>query len=99
MKTRKKHIETVKQRQVNMRIMSLRRWMYLKNITFAAIGRVCGISSRAAVLSLQNERMPVRHYQAITDAWPDFPVDLLPVARDVPTGPKPKGLELHEETA
>ncbi|MCL2789873.1 MAG: hypothetical protein FWD79_04440 [Desulfobulbus sp.] len=36
--------------------------------------------------------MPVRHYQAIVEAYPGLPVELLPVPMDVPSGPRPKGL-------
>lgn len=77
----------------------LRRWMYLHNVTFVDIGRVCGVTASAMQISVGKNRMPVRHHQAILVAWPDLPVELLPEPRDVLTGPKPKGLEIQEVAA
>jgi hypothetical protein len=93
------HKQIESQLQGNTRVADLRRWMYLNNVTFVEVGRVCGITAIAAGMSLRGERMPVRHHKAITEAWPELPVELLPEPRDVPSGPKPKGLEFHHATA
>ena len=90
--------ETVKQiQQGNIRAADLRRWMYLNNVTFKDLGRIMGgISREAAIMSLRGERMPVRHHRAITKAYPDLPVQFLPEPRDIPMGPRPKGLKSQE---
>jgi len=85
--------QTASQSQGNIRIADMRRWMYLNNVTFVDFGRVCGITATAAQIALGKNRMPVRHHKAITEAYPDLPVELLPEPRDVPAGPRPKGLE------
>jgi len=84
--------QTTYKPQANVRAADLRRWMYLNNITFVDLGRVCGITASAAQIALGKSRMPVRHYKAITEAYPELPVEFLPEQRDVPSGPRPKGL-------
>jgi hypothetical protein len=71
--------------------------MYLHNVTFVEMGRhMGGISGSGAQMSLKRERMPLRHYNALTQAFPDLPIALLPEPRDVPSGPRPNGLPLSE---
>ena len=57
------------------RFLKLKVWMLEHGITFESIGKFLGISGRSVSKSLRNERMPV---------------ELLPKAEDVPTGPKPR---------
>ena len=52
-----------------------------------------GISGSAAQQALKGQRMPIRHHAAVTEAYPDLPLELLPDPRDVPFGPRPKGLQ------
>jgi len=92
MKTGENHNQTTNRQQANIRFADLRRWMYMNNVTFVAIGRACGVSMAAMQKSLGNERMPVRHHAAITAAWPDMPLELLPVPMDIPSGPRPRNL-------
>ena len=67
------------------RFLKLKVWMLEHGITFESIGKFLGISGRSVSKSLRNERMPVRHRYRL-----DIPVELLPRAEDVPTGPKPR---------
>jgi hypothetical protein len=83
--------------KIKVRFADLRRWLYLNNITVADLSRVCGISKPGIRVALMKDRMPVRHHEAITAAWPDLPVELLPAPLDIPTGPRPPGD--HQVTA
>ena len=88
---------TDNQPQANLRMADLRRWMYLHNVTFIEMGRHMGGITRTAVhLALRKARIPVRHHKALRAAYPDLPVELLPVPMDLPPGPKPAGLEFQE---
>ena len=91
--------QTGTQSQGNIHIAELRRWMYLNNITYRALARVCGVTPHAVMASVRGDRMPVRHYRAITEAYPDLPVKYLPEPRNVPSGPRPKCLDLQEAGA
>lgn len=71
------------------RFLRLKVWMLERGITFKSIGQFLGISGRSVSKSLRNERMPVRHHRALRLRL-DIPVELLPRAEDVPTGPKPR---------
>ena len=71
------------------RILKLKIWMLEHDVTFKLIGQILGISGRAASNCLYKDRMPVRHHRALRYRL-DVPVDLLPRAEDVPTGPKPR---------
>lgn len=63
------------------RFLKLKVWMLEHGITFESIGKFLGISGRS--------RMPVRHHRVLRYRL-DIPVELLPRAEDVPTGPKPR---------
>lgn len=79
------------------RQMALRLWMYERNITWGAFGKVMGnMTTQGAKQSLSRERMPVRHFDALVEAYPELPRELLPEPRDVLPGPKPKFT--HETT-
>lgn len=67
------------------RFLKLKIWMLERDLTFVALG----ISGRAASLSLQQDRMPVRHHEKLRSCL-SIPLDLLPRAEDVPTGPRPR---------
>lgn len=71
------------------RILKLKIWMLERDLTFEALGRLLGISGRAASISLKQDRMPVRHHEKLRGCL-SIPTDLLPRAEDVPTGPKPR---------
>ena len=82
------------------RFLKLKVWMlehgitkerlpFVYGITFESIGKFLGISGRSVSKSLRNERMPVRHHRVLRYRL-DIPVELLPRAEDVPTGPKPR---------
>lgn len=71
------------------RFLKLKIWMLERDLTFVALGRLLGISGRAASLSLQQDRMPVRHHEKLRSCL-SIPLDLLPRAEDVPTGPRPR---------
>lgn len=71
------------------RILKLKIWMLERDLTFEALGRLLGISGRAASISLKQDRMPVRHHEKLRGCL-SIPPDLLPRAEDVPTGPKPR---------
>lgn len=63
------------------RFLKLKVWMLEHGITFESIGKF--------LKSLRNERMPVRHHRVLRYRL-DIPLELLPRAEDVPTGPKPR---------
>ena len=82
------------------RFLKLKVWMLEHGITFESIGKFLGISGRSVQISRcklatlfsansRNERMPVRHHRVLRYRL-DIPVELLPRAEDVPTGPKPR---------
>ena len=71
------------------RFLKLKVWMLEHGITFESIGKFLGISGRSASTSLRYERMPVRQHRVLRYRL-DIPVELLPRAEDVPTGPKPR---------
>ena len=86
--------------QGKLRFADLRRWLYLNNVSLTELGGHMGGISRAAVCkALKQDRIKVDHHKAIMKAYPAFPVELLPEPRDVPPGPRPKGLELQQATA
>lgn len=59
--------------------------------TLTELGKALGMTGCGVSVSLNNERMPVRHHQALVAAG--VPEHLLPRPEDVPTGPKPKKKE------
>lgn len=65
-------------------------WMTTHEVTFVAMGKVLGEITGAAVSKmLRQKRMPVKQHQALTQAYPDLPVEFLPEPRNVRRGPKP----------
>ena len=66
------------------RFLKLKVWMLEHGITFESIGKFLGISGRSV-----SKSMPVRHHRVLRYRL-DIPVELLPRAEDVPTGPKPR---------
>ena len=72
----------------DVRYQNLRAWMDKYDITFRAIGEHLGLTEGAVRSYLKRTCMPVRYHEKLLPLG--FPVDLLPEARDVPRGPKPK---------
>lgn len=68
----------------------LRAWLYEHGISFVQIGQLLGITGVGANKTLYQERMPVKHYDAVVKAYPHIPRELLPRPLNVHPGPKPK---------
>ena len=58
-------------------------------VGFVGVGGLVGVWGGGASLSLQQDRMPVRHHEKLRSCL-SIPLDLLPRAEDVPTGPRPR---------
>lgn len=70
------------------RFQRLRAWMREHGITFKALGEQLGLRYSGARRVCLGETCPSRHHTKMLNLG--FPAELLPEAKDLPVGPKPK---------
>lgn len=70
------------------RTVRLRRWMSAYSVTYRWLGEQIGISGQAVRYFLTGETIPIERHRQLVELG--VPVDLLPVALDVPSGPHRK---------
>lgn len=75
----------------------LRGWMYDRNITYAELGTMLGITGDGLAKLVKQATIPTRHFEILVAQG--VPPALLPEARDLKTGPKTKMFAVELPTA
>ncbi|GAB7080906.1 hypothetical protein [Megalodesulfovibrio paquesii] len=81
---------------ISARLRRLRVWQLEHGVTWADMGRqMTGVTGRpvsgsAVYQAVSRVRMPIANWQALREAYPSLPKELLPVPEDVPLGRPPK---------
>lgn len=63
-------------------------WMRANGLTYDSIGQRLGVTGTGVSLMFTRASIPTRRHQQLQNIG--VPPELLPPARDIPTGPKPK---------
>lgn len=63
-------------------------WMRANGLTYASIASRIGVTAHGLSLMFTRKSIPTRRYKQLTEVG--VPLDILPPARDIPTGPRPK---------
>lgn len=64
----------------------LRIWLYRRGITKTQIAKAIGVTIMAVTHWFESERIPTRRHSQLVDLG--IPPELLPVAEDLPRGPR-----------
>lgn len=63
-------------------------WLRANGFTYDSLGQLLGVTGTGVSLMFSRSTIPSHRHQQLRDVG--VPPDLLPPAKDIPTGPKPK---------
>lgn len=63
-------------------------WMVANKLTYKRISEIMGVSSTLVSIMFKRPSIPTRRHKQLRDVG--VPLEILPPAKDIPSGPRPK---------